>query len=77
MGKKTFVIIAIFVLATLGYVACSKHPVAQAYPVHGVNMPRVGMVDERFQSFNVEMIEVTSGRFWWPYKDNLARDLTS
>ena len=31
-------------------------------------MARVGAVDERFQSFNVEMIEVTGGRFWKPYK---------
>ena len=32
-------------------------------------MPRVGAVDERFQSFNVEMVEVTGGRFWAPYRD--------
>ena len=25
-------------------------------------MPRVGTVDERFQSFNIEMVEVTGGR---------------
>src|ERR1700681_4291572 len=31
------------------------------------SMPRVGTVDERFQSYNVEMIEVTGGRFWKPY----------
>ncbi len=30
-------------------------------------MARIGKVDERFQSFNVEMIEVTGGRFWKPY----------
>lgn len=31
------------------------------------NMPRIGTVDARFQSFNVEMVEVTGGRFWKPY----------
>jgi len=31
------------------------------------NMPRVGTVDERFQSYNIEMVEVTGGRFWKPY----------
>ncbi len=31
-------------------------------------MARVATVDERFQSFNVEMVEVTGGRFWAPYK---------
>jgi len=32
-------------------------------------MERVGQVDERYQSYNVEMLEVTGGRFWKPYKD--------
>jgi heparanase 1 len=31
-------------------------------------MPRIGQVDERFVSYNVEMVEVTGGRFWKPYK---------
>ena len=31
------------------------------------NMPRLGEVDPRFQSYNVEMVEVTGGRFWKPY----------
>lgn len=30
-------------------------------------MPRVGTIDERFQSYNIEMVEVTGGRFWKPY----------
>jgi hypothetical protein len=30
-------------------------------------MARIGTVDERFQSFNIEMVEVTGGRFWKPY----------
>ena len=30
-------------------------------------MPRVGTIDERFQSYNVEMLEVTGGKFWKPY----------
>ncbi len=32
-------------------------------------MPRIGSVDERFQSFNIEMVEVTGGRFWRPYSE--------
>ena len=35
-------------------------------------MPKLGMVDERFVSYNVEMVEVTGGRFWKPYRSNLA-----
>jgi hypothetical protein len=36
--------------------------------VEPAKMPRVGTIDERFQSFNIEMLEVTGGRFWAPYK---------
>ena len=31
-------------------------------------MPRLGTVDERFQSYNIEMVEITGGRFWKPYQ---------
>ena len=40
----------------------------QAVPVAPAKMAKVATVDERFQSFNVEMLEVTGGRFWAPYK---------
>ena len=35
------------------------------------NMARVGTVDERYQSYNVEMLEVTGGKFWKPYGPEL------
>src|ERR1019366_3899858 len=41
---------------------------AQPITLAPAKMPRVGTVSERFQSFNVEMVEVTGGRFWAPYK---------
>ncbi|MEO8288486.1 MAG: hypothetical protein ABI670_18845 [Chloroflexota bacterium] len=31
------------------------------------DMPRIGTIDERYQSYNVEMVEVIGGRFWKPY----------
>jgi heparanase 1 len=30
-------------------------------------MPRIAIVDERYQSHNIEMLEVTGGKFWKPY----------
>ena len=38
-------------------------------------LPAIGSIDERFQSFNVEMAEVTGGSFWKPYSagDGLAK----
>lgn len=31
------------------------------------SMPRIAQVDPRFQSYNIEMVEVIGGRFWKPY----------
>ncbi|CAM5785933.1 hypothetical protein ACFOHU_02605 [Ottowia pentelensis] len=59
---------------TLLGVAAAAAPqvgVAQAAPVAlaPAKMARIGSVSERYQSYNVEMLEVTGGRFWKPYKD--------
>ncbi len=37
-------------------------------------MARIGEIDRRFQSYNVEMVEVTGGRFWTPYRQRHAPD---
>ena len=31
------------------------------------NMTRFGTIDQRYQSYNIEMLEVTGGMFWKPY----------
>ncbi len=38
-------------------------------PVNPANLAVSGEIDERFQAYNIEMLEVTGGRFWKPYKD--------
>jgi len=43
------------------------HASAAEISLAPTNMPRIGSVDERFQSYNVEMVEVTGGPFWKPY----------
>jgi hypothetical protein len=43
-------------------------PLADAPSVTPSNLPRIGQVDERFQSYNIEMVEITGGRFWKPYR---------
>ena len=35
--------------------------------IRPARMPQIATVDARFQSYNVEMVEVTGGRFWRPY----------
>jgi hypothetical protein len=42
---------------------------AQAAALSPSTFPKIGTVDERYQSYNVEMLEVTGGRFWKPYKE--------
>src|SRR4051812_32471538 len=38
-------------------------------------MMQIGTIDERFQSFNIEMLEVTGGKFWKPYGPELEAAL--
>ena len=40
---------------------------AQASSIDPAKMPRIGTVDVRFGSYNIEMAEVTGGMFWKPY----------
>src|SRR3954452_20642627 len=55
--------------------ACSSGTMAQTAQITPATMPRVGTVDERYQSYNVEMLEVTGGRFWKPYGPELETAL--
>ncbi len=55
---------ALFVLA----IPALPLPAADPITIAPAKMQRIGSVDERFQSFNVEMVEVTGGRFWAPYR---------
>ena len=50
--------------------AGSQKAAAQAptLSVDPSRLPRLGTIDARFQSYNVEMVEVTGGRFWKPYR---------
>jgi heparanase 1 len=41
---------------------------APSLSVAPAKMQKLGSVDPRFASYNVEMVEVTGGRFWKPYK---------
>lgn len=50
---------------TLFCLAACTSLAAQTVPP--ATMPRVGSVSPRFQSYNVEMVEVTGGRFWKPF----------
>src|SRR6516164_10118925 len=54
--------------ATVGAGGCfAAPPEKPSSSIDPKNLPRVGTIDERFQSYNIEMVEVTGGRFWKPY----------
>ena len=71
MNKTTFSgCCASVAFVALGITACSKAPGPSSLGrIDAASMPLVGTVDERFQSYNIEMVEVIGGRFWKPYRD--------
>ena len=61
--------IAAFPVA-LTVLSCSASPAADSPDViNPTNLRAIGTIDKRFQAYNVEMVEVTGGRFWRPYKN--------
>src|SRR5208337_67059 len=66
--KIKVVLIASAALVVLGATKCfAGQEGAPPAKVSPATMPRVATIDERFQSYNIEMVEVTGGRFWKPY----------
>ena len=60
-------------LIAFGVALCLAYTAqAQSTTITPKTLPRVGAIDERFQSYNIEMVEVTGGRFWKPYSSNTA-----
>jgi hypothetical protein len=55
------------VLAIPALLMAAATAFADAPSVIPARLPLVGTVDARFQSYNIEMVEVTGGRFWRPY----------
>ena len=62
---KPFVLPAVVTMFTLPVLAALH---AQSGPLQPGSFRRIADVDPRFVSYNVEMVEVTGGRFWAPYK---------
>jgi hypothetical protein len=54
-------------LCTLAVVFLAQQLMAQVVLIDAGKMPSIGTVDERFQSYNIEMVEVIGGKFWKPY----------
>lgn len=64
MNNRFALLLSAIAISSIASMVAQPAPVALAPQ----KMPAVGTVDERFQSYNIEMVEVTGGRFWAPYK---------
>jgi heparanase 1 len=80
MGKKNkemsrsirrCICMAVFLCIT-SVVVLAMQLIAQVVSLDPAKMPATGTVDERFQSYNIEMVEVIGGRFWKPYGSNTS-----
>jgi heparanase 1 len=56
------------IIALLGTTLLAQQANAPA-AIDPAKLTKAGSIDPRFQSFNIEMVEVTGGRFWKPYAD--------
>lgn len=63
-GSRICVVAA---LSAVPMVFLATQLMAQVASLDPAKMPAIGTVDERFQSYNIEMVEVIGGRFWKPY----------
>jgi hypothetical protein len=75
MGKKNeelsrsirpWICLAVFLCIT-SVLFLAIQLIAQVVSLDPSKMSAIGTVDERFQSYNIEMVEVIGGRFWKPY----------
>ncbi len=75
--KITKMIYILGLLLVLGFAGCDMGKTSESGKItlDPALMPKIGTVDERFQSYNVEMAEVIGGNFWKPYdKQNKKTD---
>jgi hypothetical protein len=71
LGAWLYICISAAVLVAI----CSR-ALADERLITPASMHRIATIDERFQSYNIEMLEVTGGRFWKPYGPELRAGLT-
>ena len=76
MQSGSIGIAAITIAVSLSACQRAQEPAAAqvtgaSHPVATSSLARVATVDDRYQSFNVEMLEVTGGKFWKPYGPEL------
>jgi heparanase len=74
MVKSNLLVIAAATLAIASVLRPHTSSAETAISVNPSRMPRLATVDARYQSYNIEMVEVTGGRFWKPYGSLKLKD---
>lgn len=67
MTKSQLVVIAASVVGIVSILRPHASSAEMSVSVNPSRMTELGAVDPRYQSYNIEMVEVTGGRFWKPY----------
>ncbi len=66
------VLVPAALLSVSGVDAALARATAQASALSPSTMPAIGAVDERYQSYNIEMVQVMGGKWWAPYAATTA-----
>lgn len=71
-GKKKVAVSGCVLVLMLGATVCFGQGSASTASAGSASiapgkMTRIGTIDERFQSYNIEVVEVTGGKFWKPF----------
>jgi heparanase 1 len=76
VSLQTLLICATALISGLSHAPHALGEDATAITLSPSSMRRIGSVDDRCQSYNIEMLELTGGVFWKPYNGDakLARD---
>jgi hypothetical protein len=74
LQRLSGVAIVVASITTLSLHVHAQEPAMKIGPLE--KMTRVGSIEERYQSYNIEMLEVTGGMFWKPYGRQASNDRT-
>jgi Glycosyl hydrolase family 79, N-terminal domain len=64
-------------VAAVSFATPCRVAIAGEARIAPAELPAIGSIDERFQSFNIEMVEVTGGPFWKPYAREEQRSVSA
>lgn len=75
--ESSAILILMSLCTIVGCTSQTNRKAGDGISVRPDSMPRICTIDERYQSYNVEMLEVTGGKFWKPYgEDSKLADRT-